>query len=858
MDQLFADLGLAPDLMRAVEDSGYTEPTPVQMQAIPVILEGRDVLAGAQTGTGKTAGFALPLLQRLMETEPANPAEPGTTNAVRALIVTPTRELAAQVEASVRTYGKYLSLKSAVVYGGVSIGPQIDELKGGVDVLVATPGRLLDHAAEGTVDLSYVEIFVLDEADRMLDMGFINDVKRIIALLPLERQSLLFSATFTDGIRELASGFLRDPVQVEVARRNAESELVTQRVHPVPHERKRALLTHLIKSGNWQQVLVFTRTKHGANRLAHQLGRGRISATAIHGNKGQGARIKALDDFKAGQIRVLVATDLAARGLDIVELPHVVNFDMPHVAEDYVHRIGRTGRAGVEGEAISLVTPEDEPLLAEIEKLLGRKLEQSVVPGFEPGSVPPHLLRQQQNQRVHGERGEHGEQDEGDVEDGATDTVDAEGGVEPAATQVRHARNGGNAGRDARNSRDGQSGRRGRGRNGGQDDAGAQQTVAGDAATVGDAQSIVPEQSAQPAQQQQRNTRNERGQRNGVNNRNERNEHNSSNERGENAGNRQPNNADRRARKTEDHDNRGNRDARPQRRQAVRDDDWGNRVQPTKPGRRPAWLKADGEIDEVLENIGNRLPVQKQKSGAEDEEEINYNIALPGDNSDFDADDELGDESNHQQPATNEGQMFPSSAGFMDDVQGKRRGGGKRRGRSNQGGHANQSVRGALGGQGGQGGQRGQGGQGRDGRQGGQNRQSRQTRQTRQVGQVGQGGQGRQRTGGNQGNAGADGNQQRQHARRGPQQQGQPGQTGQRMQGGQRGAQGQNRNGGSGDNAGSSGGGNADGAGNVNGNGGSGDNGGNGGSAQGRRRRRGRGRGDGSNRQPQPERQGES
>jgi len=384
LTQLFADLGLMADLTRAVADQGYTQPTPVQMQAIPAILSGRDVLAGAQTGTGKTAGFTLPLLQRLMTTPPGTLA----TN-VRALVVTPTRELAAQVEESMRTYGKYLPLRSTVVFGGVGIGPQIDALKEGVEILVATPGRLLDHAHEQTVDLSHVEILVLDEADRMLDMGFIHDVKRILSLLPAQRQNLLFSATFSDDIRELAAGLLHDPVNVEAAPRNSESILVTQRVHPVGQERKRALLAHLVKSGDWKQVLVFTRSKHGANRLAHQLGRSGISATAIHGNKSQGARTKALADFKAGAVRVLVATDLAARGLDIEELPHVVNYDLPHVAEDYVHRIGRTGRAGNSGEAISLVSPEEKPLLSEIEKLLHRTVEQIVIPGFEPGIEPP-------------------------------------------------------------------------------------------------------------------------------------------------------------------------------------------------------------------------------------------------------------------------------------------------------------------------------------------------------------------------------------------------------------------------------------------------------------------------------------
>ena len=389
MTQMFSSLGLLAELTRAVADQGYTQTTPVQAKAIPVILEGRDVLAGAQTGTGKTAGFTLPLLQRLMAG--TNHAPSPARRHVRALIITPTRELAAQVEESVRTYGKYLPLKSTLIYGGVNINPQIQALQRGVDILVATPGRLLDHVQQKTADLSRVEILVLDEADRMLDMGFIRDIRRILALLPAKRQNLLFSATFSDEIRKLADGLLHNPVMVDVARRNAESELVAQRVHPVRQDRKRELLAHLVSSGDWRQVLVFTRTKHGANRLSEQLCKGGIESTAIHGNKSQPARTKALAGFKAGTVRVLVATDIAARGLDIEELPHVVNFDLPHVAEDYVHRIGRTGRAGSTGEAISLVSHEDLPLLAAIEKLLGRRLERQPVPGFEQG---PALAKQ--------------------------------------------------------------------------------------------------------------------------------------------------------------------------------------------------------------------------------------------------------------------------------------------------------------------------------------------------------------------------------------------------------------------------------------------------------------------------------
>ena len=386
MTQSFTELGLSAELTRAVADEGYTQPTPVQAQAIPLILAGRDVLAGAQTGTGKTAGFTLPLLQRLAQR--AAPAAPLQRHHVRALILTPTRELAAQVEESVRTYGKYLKLRSTLVYGGVGINPQIEALRRGVDVLVATPGRLLDHVQQKTANLAHVEILVLDEADRMLDMGFIRDIRRILALLPPRRQNLLFSATFSNDIRKLADGLLHQPASIDVARRNAESELVTQRVHPVDDWRKRELLAHLVSSGDWRQVLVFTRMKSGANRLAEQLCKAGIEATAIHGNKSQGARTRALADFKAGTVRVLVATDIAARGLDIEELPHVVNYELPNVPSDYVHRIGRTGRAGSSGEAISLVSADEAVYLADIEKLLARRIERQVIAGFEPGRTP--------------------------------------------------------------------------------------------------------------------------------------------------------------------------------------------------------------------------------------------------------------------------------------------------------------------------------------------------------------------------------------------------------------------------------------------------------------------------------------
>ena len=380
-----------PALLRAVAEQGYTQPTPIQAQAIPVVLAGRDLLGAAQTGTGKTAGFTLPLLQKLVEK--ANTSHSPARHPVRALIITPTRELAAQVEESVRTYGKYTSLKSALVYGGVGMQPQVDALRRGVDILVATPGRLLDHVQQKTVDLRQVQILVLDEADRMLDMGFIHDIRRILALLPAQRQNLLFSATFPEEIRKLAASFMRNPATVEVARRNTPAELVAQVAYPVQADQKRSLLAHLVKSNDWRQVLVFVRTKHGANRLAQQLLREGIEADAIHGNKAQNARTRTLAQFKAGSLRVLVATDIAARGLDIEALPHVVNYDMPHVAEDYVHRIGRTGRAGVEGEAVSLVSPEERPLLAAIERLMNRKVESRAVTGFQaagPRTAPPH------------------------------------------------------------------------------------------------------------------------------------------------------------------------------------------------------------------------------------------------------------------------------------------------------------------------------------------------------------------------------------------------------------------------------------------------------------------------------------
>ena len=378
----FTELGLAEPLVRAVREHGYETPTPIQLQAIPQVLKGGDLLAGAQTGTGKTAGFVLPMLQRLMAV-PSKKDARGRI-AIRALILTPTRELAAQVEESVRTYGKYAPLTSMVMFGGVGMQPQIDRLRKGVDILVATPGRLLDHHGQRTLDLSHVEIFVLDEADRMLDMGFIHDIKKVLAVVPAKKQSLLFSATFSDEIKTLADKLLNEPALIEVARRNQTAETIAQKVHPVGRERKKELLAHLIKSGNWHQVLVFTRMKHGANRLTDYLNDQGISAMAIHGNKSQSARTKALADFKSNDLQVLVATDIAARGIDIDQLPHVVNFELPNVPEDYVHRIGRTGRAGATGEAISLACVDEDIFLRDIERLIKRTIPREVVPGFEP------------------------------------------------------------------------------------------------------------------------------------------------------------------------------------------------------------------------------------------------------------------------------------------------------------------------------------------------------------------------------------------------------------------------------------------------------------------------------------------
>ncbi len=374
---LFNELGLTAELLRAIDEQGYQTATPIQQQAIPPILEGRDVLAGAQTGTGKTAGFTLPMLQRL---------QLGTVNRrrIRALVLTPTRELAAQVADSVRRYGQYLPFRAAVIYGGVSINTQIARLRRGADVVVATPGRLLDHLQQGTIDLNAIECLVLDEADRMLDMGFIRDIRKIMKALPEERQNLLFSATFPKDIRRLAADLLNSPTEISVATNGKPAEGIDQVVYRVDRQRKRELLSHTIGSRNWRQVLVFTRTKHGANRLAAQLESDGLESAAIHGNKSQSARVRALQDFKDGKVRVLVATDVAARGLDIERLPHVVNYELPHVPEDYVHRIGRTARAGQQGHAVSLVCVDEHKLLAAIEKLLQMTICRETIPGYEP------------------------------------------------------------------------------------------------------------------------------------------------------------------------------------------------------------------------------------------------------------------------------------------------------------------------------------------------------------------------------------------------------------------------------------------------------------------------------------------
>ncbi|MGG4608624.1 ATP-dependent RNA helicase RhlE [Providencia sp. Me31A] len=398
----FSDLALNEEILLAINELGYESPTPIQQQAIPAVLAGNDLLASAQTGTGKTAGFTLPILQKLITNPRGNNRRP-----IRALILTPTRELAAQVAENVKEYSRHLRIRSFVVFGGVSINPQMMKLRGGVDVLIATPGRLLDLEHQNAVDLSQVEVFVLDEADRMLDMGFIHDIRRVINKLPKKRQNLLFSATFSDEIKQLANKLLNSPVTIEVAPRNSASEQITQYVHLVDKKRKAELLSFMIGRDNWQQVLVFTRTKHGANRLAEHLNKDGIKSAAIHGNKSQGARTRALSDFKSGDIRVLVATDIAARGLDIEQLPYVVNFELPNVAEDYVHRIGRTGRAEATGMAVSLVCIDEAKLLKDIERLLKKPIPKISIDGYEPDpsiKAEPIQKTPQRNERRSGER----------------------------------------------------------------------------------------------------------------------------------------------------------------------------------------------------------------------------------------------------------------------------------------------------------------------------------------------------------------------------------------------------------------------------------------------------------------------
>ena len=375
----FTDLNLSPAILQAIEEQGYTDPTPIQAQAIPAVLEGKEVMAAAQTGTGKTAGFTLPILEKLSQS-----GERAKSNQVRALVLTPTRELAAQVEASIDTYGKHLPLRSTVVFGGVKINPQMMRLRNGVDILVATPGRLMDLYQQNAVKFKQLEVLVLDEADRMLDMGFIRDIKKIIALLPKDRQNLLFSATFSDDIRHLAKGLVRNPVEISVTPRNAAAPSVKQWICPVDKNQKSPLLIRLILDNQWHQVLVFSRTKHGANRLVKQLESAGIRSAAIHGNKSQAARTKALAEFKDNKVQVLVATDIAARGIDIDQLPQVVNFDLPNVPEDYVHRIGRTGRAGSNGQAVSLVCADEFKLLADIERLIKKVLPRDIIDGFDP------------------------------------------------------------------------------------------------------------------------------------------------------------------------------------------------------------------------------------------------------------------------------------------------------------------------------------------------------------------------------------------------------------------------------------------------------------------------------------------
>ena len=470
----FSELGLSDKLVRAVAEQGYTTPTPIQAQAIPAILKGGDLLAGAQTGTGKTAGFTLPMLQLLSESAAranGGNAPRGARPNVRALVLTPTRELAAQVEESVRNYGKYLKLRSMVMFGGVGINPQIEALRRGVDIVVATPGRLLDHVAQRTIDLSHVELLVLDEADRMLDMGFLPSIKRILAKLPKQnRQTLLFSATFEDNIRQLALEFMRNPEQIQVTPKNTVAETITHRVHPVDGSRKRDLLLHLLAQDSREQTLVFARTKHGSDKLATFLEKSGIKTAAIHGNKSQGQRLRALGDFKAGRVTVLVATDIAARGIDINELPKVINFDLPMVAEDYVHRIGRTGRNGATGQAISLVAQDEVKLLRAITRLLGRDMDIRDVPGFELqtpirwGNSAPGKAEHDTGERA--PRKSHARRPHGDAPRHAHAGPKKAGGGRREGAGNGQQRAGAGAGQGQRRGGGGNGGGRGRGQGG--------------------------------------------------------------------------------------------------------------------------------------------------------------------------------------------------------------------------------------------------------------------------------------------------------------------------------------------------------------------------------------------------------